>query len=113
MLSRPHGLIHGAIVAAGLALLSSPALADKIDGDWCHVDGRHFSINYHDLTTPGGHHVVGDYGRHSFSYIVPEGEPDSGLTVHMQLVNEQTVYLRVGGNVEAPPQIFKRCEQVS
>jgi hypothetical protein len=97
-----------------LAVLTSPARADKIDGDWCHLDGRHFTINYRDLTTPGGHHVTGDYGRHSFSYVVPDGEPDSGRTINMMLVNEQTVHLRVsGGDVAAPPQVFKRCEQVS
>ncbi len=111
MSSRPRYWLFGCILG-GLALVSTPALADKIDGDWCHVDGRHFTINYHDLTTPGGHHVLGDYGRHSFSYVVPEGEPDSGATVEMMLVNEQTVQLKVSGN-NSPPQTFKRCEQVS
>jgi hypothetical protein len=104
-------------IAAALSLLAfyaSPARADKIDGDWCHIDGRHFTINYRDLTTPEGHHVVGDYGRHFFSYVVPEGEKDSGRTIQMALVNEQTVHLRVsGGDAAAPPQVFKRCEQVS
>jgi hypothetical protein len=108
---RPRFRLVGCILG-GLALTATPALADKIDGDWCHVDGRHFTINYHDLTTPGGHHVVGDYGRHSFSYVVPEGEPDSGATVQMMLINEQTVQLRISGK-DAPLQTFKRCEQVS
>jgi hypothetical protein len=99
-------------MVGGLALMATPALADKIDGDWCHVDGRHFTINYHDLTTPAGHHVQGDYGRHSFSYVVPDGEPDFGSTVQMMLVNEQTVQLRIIGK-DAPIQTFKRCEQVS
>jgi hypothetical protein len=32
----------------------------------------------------------------------------------MALINEQTVHLRVsGGDAAAPPQVFKRCEQVS
>jgi hypothetical protein len=107
----------GLSIAAALSLFgvyASPARADKIDGDWCHVDGRHFTINYRDLTTPQGHHVVGDYGRHFFSYVVPDGEKDSGHTIQMALVNEQTVHWRVSGSdAAAPPQVFKRCEQVS
>jgi hypothetical protein len=113
MKSRTKALSIAAALAV-LAICASPARADKIDGDWCHLDGRHFTINYRDLITPGGHHVTGDYGRHSFSYIVPDGEPDSGHTINMMLVNEQTVYLRINGtDAAAPPQVFKRCEQVS
>jgi hypothetical protein len=113
MISRTKALSIAATLAV-LAVYASPARADKIDGDWCHLDGRHFTINYRDLITPGGHHVTGDYGRHSFSYVVPDGEPDSGHTINMMLVNEQTVHLRINGaDAAAPPQIFKRCEQVS
>jgi hypothetical protein len=113
MKSRTKAIATAATLAF-LAVCASPARADKIDGDWCHLDGRHFTINYRDLTTPGGHHVTGDYGRHSFSYVVPDGEPDSGHTVNMMLVNEQTVHLRIsGGDAAAPTQVFKRCEQVS
>jgi hypothetical protein len=113
MMSRMKALSLATTLTA-LAVCASPARADKIDGDWCHLDGRHFSINYRDLTTPGGHHVTGDYGRHSFSYVIPDGEPDSGRTVNMMLVNEQTVHLRINGaDAAAPPQVFKRCEQVS
>jgi hypothetical protein len=113
MMSIKKGLSIAATLSL-FAVYASPARADKIDGDWCHVDGRHFTINYRDLTTPEGHHVVGDYGRHFFSYVVPDGEKDSGHTIQMALVNEQTVHLRVSGSDAAtPPQVFKRCEQVS
>jgi len=54
-----------------VSLFGGAALADAIDGDWCHGDGRRLSINGPDITTPGGTHLKGDYDRHHFSYVVP------------------------------------------
>jgi hypothetical protein len=112
MKARTKALLSVAMLSV-LSIYASPARADKIDGDWCHLDGRHYSINYRDLTTPDGHHITGDYGRHSFSYVIPDGEPNSGHTVSMRLVNEQTVHLWISGDAAGEPQVFKRCEQVS
>jgi hypothetical protein len=89
--------------------LSAPALADAIDGDWCHGDGRHFQIAGPQIVTPKGQRVVGNYGRHDFDYVVPAAEPDAGQTVMMRLINEQTVQLRLAGNAAAEPQVWKRC----
>ncbi len=83
--------------ALTLVLIAGPALADAIDGDWCNTsDGRRFSIRGPEIVTPGGKSMQGDYGRHSFSYVVPAPEPGAGETVFMALLDENTVSLRLG-----------------
>ena len=61
--------------AAFVVLQSGSALADAIDGDWCHADGRRLTINGPDITTPAGNKLKGNYDRHHFAYVVPAGEP--------------------------------------
>jgi hypothetical protein len=46
---------------------ATPALADRIDGDWCAADGRNLSINGANIKTPGGAAITGDYARHEFA----------------------------------------------
>ena len=98
---------------AGLAMLMPiRAMADVIDGDWCFPDGRRFEIRGPDIVTPAGSRTMGDYSRHHFIYVVPQSDPDAGKTVDMRLMNENTVYLWMGGpasETEAPPQIWHRC----
>lgn len=96
------------IIAASLvALAGRPALADAIDGHWCHQDNRRISIEGPAIVTPGGSHINGNYSRHFFSYVVPSSEPDAGQTVAMSLANEMTVHLRVG--VDGGVQEWHRC----
>ena len=40
-----------------LLLPAAAALADAIDGEWCHTDGRHFTINGPDIVTPGNKRI--------------------------------------------------------
>lgn len=99
-----------AAVVSGLALLTCPALADSIDGNWCHNDGRRFSIRGPEIVTPGGKRMEGNYSRHGFSYVAPQLEASAGQAVVMTLANENTVYLRYGEN--APPgaqETWVRC----
>ena len=99
-------------VVAALSLLSaSPAAADAIDGNWCHPDGRRFSIRGSAITTPGGNHLQGNYDRHYFSYQIPTPEPRAGETVFMTLMGEYLVHLRVGWNEAAagPVEAWNRC----
>ena len=86
------GLLGPALLVTTL-LSASPAWADAIDGDWCYPDGRRFSIRGPEIVTPAGMRMQGRYSRHSFSYLVPQPEPNAGLTVHMILENEDTVRL--------------------
>jgi hypothetical protein len=99
--------------AAACSLASFPVLADVIDGEWCSPDGRHLTIKGPELVTPTGKRISGDYGRHSFLYVVPPADPGSGETVAMRLVNEETVHLRQGRDAaaaaQAPVQVWKRC----
>ncbi len=96
------------IAALGLALLAGPALADAIDGNWCHTDGRRFTIRGPEIVTPGGKRMEGNYSRHWFSYVAPAPEPGAGQTIFMTLADENTVYLR---RVRQPSaqEIWVRC----
>lgn len=96
------------VPAIALLLLVSPALADAIDGNWCHTDGRRFSIRGPEIVTPGGKAMEGSYSRHWFSYIVPAPEPGTGQTIFMTLLNENTVHLRLG-ETSAIPETWIRC----
>jgi hypothetical protein len=98
----------------GLALVASvPAVADAIDGEWCGPSGRHVLINGPLLVVPGGSRIDGSYTRHSFEYLAPPAEPDSGQTVFMRLINEETVHVRRAADSaaagQAPVEVWKRC----
>jgi hypothetical protein len=97
--------------ALGLMLLAGPAFADAIDGDWCHqASGRRLSIRGPQIVTPGGKQMEGDYSRHWFTYVIPAPEPGAGATAYMQLLDENTVHLRVGAEVSvANPETWIRC----
>src|SRR5512147_696840 len=96
--------------AVFLAVLSSPASADAIDGNWCHNDGRRFSIRGPEIVTPGGKRLEGNYSRHGFSYLVPSPDVGAGQTVVMTLANENTVYLRYGDTSSSgAPETWLRC----
>ena len=98
------------VAAISLSALAGPALADAIDGNWCHSDGRHISIRGPEIVTPGGKHMAGNYSRHWFNYTVPAPEPGTGETVYMTLANENTVYLRRGEPASGSPQeTWVRC----
>jgi hypothetical protein len=95
--------------AAGLLCFGAmPARADAIDGDWCQADGRHMTIRGPDIVTPGGTKMRGEYTRHSFSYVVPAGEPGAGETVSIILLSELLAHGRQGG-ADAPLQEWRRC----
>jgi hypothetical protein len=95
-----------------LPFIATPAHADAIDGNWCKPDGKHMSIRGPNIVTPTGRQTQGDYDRHAFSYSAPPKDPDAGKTINMILVDDDTLYLRVG----APPgfdpgeaEVWNRC----
>ncbi len=96
--------------AAALAMVAGPALADAIDGNWCHRDGRRFSIQGADIVTPGGVRMQGSYTRHYYSYVPPAPERGAGATVAMTLMNENTVHILYGDSNDAP-EVWLRCSQ--
>ena len=97
----------GGICAFVLLLSAATAHADAIDGDWC-LDAKTMSIRGPDIVIPGGKRMKGEYTRHSFSYIVPAGEPGAGQNVAMILRGEYLLHVREGGP-DAPLQEWRRC----
>lgn len=95
------------VLAASVAY-SGVALADAIDGNWCHADGRRMTIRGPAITTPGGSQIQGEYDRHAFAYKVPAGEAGAGEQVSMSLRSEYVVDVRQGGP-DAPVQTWNRC----
>ena len=97
------------MLAAAL-LLAAPAaaLADAIDGDWCSADGQHMTIRGDDITTPGGKAMKGNYTRHAFDYVAPEGEAGAGQSVTILLRGEYLALSRQGP-ADSPAKEWRRC----
>src|SRR5512139_3306263 len=93
---------------AMLLITGHIALADAIDGDWCHADGKRMKIRGPEIVTPGGNQTRGDYTRHSFSYVVPAGEAGAGESVSIILLSEYLAHARQGSE-SAPIQVWNRC----
>jgi hypothetical protein len=93
---------------AFVVCLAGVAHADAIDGEWCSVDGQHMSIAGPDITTPGGKQMKGNYSRHAFDYVVPDGEAGAGQTVNIYLRSEYLAVSRQGAS-NAPLREWRRC----
>ncbi len=97
------------LVLVCLLVVTTPAQADRIDGNWCRGI-KHLSIDGPEITTPGGTRMTGDYDRHGFSYAVPGGEPDAGATIRMVQLSEDLMQL----SSSASPQVLQdwtRCQR--
>jgi hypothetical protein len=110
MSGRRTGIALG-MAALVCAMAPCAARADAIDGNWCAADGRVMTIEGPVILTPGGHSITGDYSRHAFSYVVPDGESQAGSKVVMVLLNEETIELDPGGGTEH--EIWHRCDVIS
>lgn len=109
---RQHQIVGAAVIILGATgLLSQPALADSIDGDWCNGT-LHFEIKGATILTPGRNKTEGRYGRYSFSYVVPANEPGAGGEVTMVFVRPETVRLTRPGQTDSP-EIWRRCKPIS
>ena len=89
-------------LALCLVMVGGSALADAIDGHWCHSDGRRFSIRGPEIVTPGGKVMEGNYSRHGFSYVVPTPEPGAGETTFMTLLQSVARSTSPSGDIPAP-----------
>jgi len=99
------------LIAGALIFAASPALADQIDGEWCSTtEVAHFSIAGPLIVTPAGTQTTGDYTRHAFSYVVPEGDPGAGETIVMRQLNDEEILVAVAGG---DPVLWRRCEVIS
>jgi hypothetical protein len=106
-------MIRRLLLGLGLSLLSATSvLADSLDGDWCNlIDGK-LTIDGSIVITPTGKQVMGDYGRHRFTYSAPEGDWNAGNTIVIQQYNEQLMKLTVGGD-EATRREWRPCQVIS
>lgn len=99
-------------LSAALTLLvasTTLARADAIDGDWCAAEGNlHMTINGANITTPSGKQIKGNYTRHAFDYVVPDGEAGAGETVNILLRGEYLAVSRQGAS-DAPLKEWRRC----
>ncbi len=93
---------HAFVVTCLLLGLSSPAIADAIDGHWCDTGKNHLEIDGPAIVTPKGIRLQGDYNRHGFKYH----EPANGPVITMVLLNEVTMRLKAG---DAPEETWHRC----
>jgi hypothetical protein len=101
----------GIFLAGSLVVSASPALADRIDGDWCSTtEAAHFSIAGSIIITPAGTQTTGDYRRHTFSYVVPPGDPGAGQAIAMRQLNEEEILVSIDGG---EPVLWRRCEVIS
>ncbi len=103
-------MIQLAGAGAALLLLATPALADKIDGEWCFAT-QSLLIDGPSIRTPGGSSIKGSYSRHNFSYVVPAPEPDAGTEIDMQLISEEAMTLSRGKS--GKPEEWRRCRVTS
>ncbi len=93
-----------------LLLMSAPAHADAIDGNWCNPDNGRLEIQGPQIITPGGNQLSGAYDRHAFRYVVPAGEPQPGAEVDMVLVDDDTIHRIVAPGADAKIEVWRRCQ---
>jgi hypothetical protein len=98
------------LAATALLLQTGIGHADAIDGDWCSTDGMRMSIRAEKITIPSGKQILGNYSRHAFDYVVPEGDNGSGDVVSIILRGEYLALSRQG-SVEGPMREWHRCKE--
>ena len=101
------------LTLAVIFLFPSTALADAIDGDWCNMDGSRVVIDGPQITLSDGARVMGKYGRHNFSYLAPQGDPEAGNEILFIQRSEQE--MRRVRDPQAMPEhedIWRRCEHI-
>lgn len=99
-----------ALILALAAGMPAAALADEIGGDWCADDGRNVRIEFSRIRTPGGVWIDGDYERHSYVFVIPEGEADAGTRVEMVQWSEEEVRVTYAGQ---ETESWHRCQMTS
>jgi hypothetical protein len=99
-----------ALTMIAVLLQTGIGRADAIDGDWCSTDGMRMSISGEKITTPGGKQIRGNYSRHAFDYVVPEGEAGSGELVNVILRSEYLAMSRQGP-ADGPLREWRRCKE--
>lgn len=95
-----------------VSLPAGVARADAIDGDWCSADGQRMSIRGDNIIVPSGKQILGNYSRHAFDYVIPNGDGGAGDTVNIILRNEYLAFSRQGANGDRPTE-WRRCKDLN
>jgi hypothetical protein len=92
-----------------------PALADRIDGDWCSLEGgKTLTIKGPSIRIPSGAEITGEYDRHAFRYIGPEGDPEAGQEIRMRIFSDDDMGLvRIVGGAPQPEEQWLRCKPIA
>jgi len=101
------------VIAAALFIsmgtsVHAQSLLPTLDGDWCHADGKRLTVKGADIVTPDGKPLRADYARTFASWVIPEGEPNAGMTVTMMLLGSDRAHTRQGA-ADTPPLEWRRC----
>lgn len=99
-----------ALAILALSTASSPAFADKLDGDWCNLDDGKLTINGSTITTPFDIKVQGRYSRHRFEYVAPAGDWHAGKTIIIQQFGDELMELSVD---KGQPKPWRPCRYTS
>ena len=103
-------------LSALFAITATPALADRIDGNWCGPSGERMAIDGSDVTTPGGAKVEARYSRHSIEYDVPEDERPREGRIRADQIDDDTIRVSLIRKVQKEPpahDTWIRCEDYS
>ncbi len=98
------------------AIMAGSAAADAIDGNWCSPDQERVHIDGSTIVTPGGNTITGNYSRHFFDYVVPEGEKGAGDAISMTQHSEELITVRrrpSGAEEFLEPVPWRRCKLIS
>lgn len=97
-----------------LAGISTAALADAIDGDWCNMDGSHLRIDGPQIEIAPGHVLSGTYTRHAFSYVAPAGGAEAGAEIQFVLRSDDEMRrMRDPNAMPEHADLWRRCSATS
>ncbi len=100
MSSRPETLIAALFM---VALSTSPALADQIDGEWCSPRGGRIVVDGSNVTTPSGASVKANHSRHHVDFDIPAGEESAGDHFSADQLSDNEIQVTISHNTSAKP----------
>ncbi len=107
-------VLRASLIFALVTACAGTAQADALDGGWCGGSGRQLFVKGPEITTPSGVVLQGDYRRHHFVYIAPAGDPDAGLQIFLQQINEKKMnFYRIKDGKFSPAELWQRCDITS
>lgn len=106
------------LLAATVILIAAtqPALADRIDGNWCSPKGQSISVDGPKVITPGGNAVTANYDRHHVDFEIPKGEKNSGDRFSADQLNDDEISVSIipaSGEGSSKAVIWMPCKPIS